>query len=493
MKDGTKIRNFQQWGGLSKIKDPDIDDFVARLKDYLKSKGLDGVPQGQTIYSEIKSKTLKNKVAWGHNYSPSEFGVENVEFIMQGTPEVTQEKNNEKVYAKITLPHLITRRDKDIVDPKSPYRPILCALFRSDRNDFGVNKTRIFAYAFDGRRKDVDITNYKIKPIKVVKPKKTKAKLKEFKTWLRYEENDMTYRLMEQEVAVSRRQGITHLQEMKPEEFVFWLRKVKTEASGILKDVKCVMKIDGLGFRFGKSTSGQVFIEGSRTGPIFDDGAFSAYARGKTDNVEVISRAVHYDDLLKIFRKSSFVDALPPNTKVVAELFYNPMAEETDTGIKFVTVSYDKKKLGALMTIMPYTVLEAASGQDHPNKDSILKALYKESNDSVKIIDPNLKFGKIDITAFATLASSFDDKALEILKSRKAIDRSDKQNLLNILQKIKDDLSDYLLQHPDIEGKFKLGPEIEGIVLHLPDSTGSTRPYKITTPNFKTAIAKKKG
>jgi|PlaIllAssembly_1097288.scaffolds.fasta_scaffold00009_12 hypothetical protein len=296
---------------------------------------------------------------------------------------------------------------------------------------------------------------------------------------------------IQEEVVASRRQGITHLQEMKPEEFVAWMRTVKTELGGILKNVKAVMKIDGLGARFGKDANGRPFFEGSRTGPVFDSGAFSAHARGKTDDVEMIARAVHYDNMLEIFKKEDFMSALPNNTKVVCEIFYNPMAEETEKGIKFVTVSYDKSRLGSLMTIMPYTVLDASSGHDSPDKSSILKSLYQKSSDKIKIIDPNLKFTEIDVSVYADAASVYSDESLQILKSRKATDRADKQNLLNALQKIKDDLADYLLTHPGIEGKFKLGPEIEGVVLHLPDRATGTAPYKITTDAFKASHSRK--
>lgn len=289
-----------------------------------------------------------------------------------------------------------------------------------------------------------------------------------------------------EEVMATRRQGIQHLTDMKPDQFVRWMKNVKTELSGILKNIKAVMKIDGLGFRFGKSSDGTVFIEGSRTGPITDDGAFSAYARSKTDDVEIIARAVHYDDILKHFQSANFMSVIPQNTKIVAELFYNPMAKESDVGITFVTIQYDKKKLGTLMTIMPYNILQADTGMDHPEKDTILKALYDKSDAEIKIINPNLKFTEIDISVYAEAASAIPNDALTILKSRKPADRPAKQNLLNMIQKIKDDLADYLLKHPGIEGKFKLGPEIEGVVLHLPDKEG-TAPYKITTQDFKSA------
>jgi hypothetical protein len=300
------------------------------------------------------------------------------------------------------------------------------------------------------------------------------------------------YLKLTEDVATSRRQGITHLREMKPDQFIQWMKTVKTDLNGVLKNIKAVMKIDGLGARFGKDASGKPFFEGSRTGPVFDSGAFSAYARSKTDDVEMIARAVHYDNMLEIFKNSDFMKVIPANTKIVCEVFYNPMAKESELGITFVTVQYDKKKLGSLMTIMPYSVLSADTGHTHPNQAEILKDLYSKSTDKIKIINPNLKFTEIDVTAFANAVSSIPDNALTILASRKQVDKPAKQNLLNLIQKIKDDLSEYLLHHPGIEGKFKLGPEIEGVVLHLPSKDGIA-PYKITTSEFQKAHKAQKG
>lgn len=297
------------------------------------------------------------------------------------------------------------------------------------------------------------------------------------------------YIQLQEEVEATRRQGITHLQEMKPEVFLKWMKTVKQEM-GVLKNVKAVMKIDGLGARFGKDSNGRIFFEGSRTGPVFDSGAFTAYARTNSDNIEVIARAEHYDNMLDIFKKASFMKAVPNNTKVVCEIFYNPMANETDLGITFVSVQYDKKKLGSKMTIMPYTVLDH-TGRPHKEIDTILKNLYELSDDVIKIINPNLKFHEIDISGFVNQANAIPENADTIIASRKAADRPARQNILNMIQKIKDDLAEYLLNHEGIEGKFKLGPEIEGVVLHLPGKEGLV-PYKITTDKFKQAIAVKK-
>jgi len=287
-------------------------------------------------------------------------------------------------------------------------------------------------------------------------------------------------------VKQTKRKGMIHFQNMKNDEFILWLKQIEADSNGILKNIKCVSKIDGLGARFGRDTNGNCFFEGSRTGPIFDSGAFSKYIKNKTSDLELIKRAAHYDNILEIFKKSSFMNVIPKNTKVVCEIFYNPMAKENDMNITFVTITYDKRKLGSLMSIMPYTILKSDTGEEHPNKDIILKKLYDQSNSTIKIIDPNLKFNEINIKAFIETISVIDDDSLLILKSRKHNDRIAKMNLNNIIQKIKDDLAEYILNHPGIENKFKFGPEIEGIVLWIND-----KEYKITTKNFKEKIKQK--
>lgn len=291
-------------------------------------------------------------------------------------------------------------------------------------------------------------------------------------------------KFLKEEVTTTTRQGIVHLQDMKPEEFIGWIKGVKA-AGGVLTDYKTVMKIDGLGARFGRAANGQPFFEGSRTGPIFDSGAFSAHAIAKGAAEEIVLRAKHYDDMLELFKNASFMKAVPEDTKVVCEIFYNPMAQDDDDGIAYVTVKYDKSKLGSLMSIMPYTILQASTGLEHPRKEEILAALYKESNDKIQIINPNLKMHSIDVSGIIDTASTLEDGALEVIKSRKAADKEAKQNILAIIQKAKDELASFLLAHPGIEDKFKLGPNIEGIVIHI-----NSKPYKVTTNAFKASKRK---
>ena len=298
--------------------------------------------------------------------------------------------------------------------------------------------------------------------------------------------NDFKSYLLETQVLATKRTNMIHFQDMKPLEFIQFLKEIRTVMHGRMRGLKTVMKIDGLGARFGKSEDGRVFFEGSRTGPVFDDKSFSNYARAKGSNDEIIARAEHYDNILQVFKNGRFMKAVPADRKVICEVFYNPMAEESETGITFVTIEYDKKVLGSLMSIMPYQVTVASTGERAWDELSILKHLYEESTPEIRIIDPQLSMGLVDINTFIDPITALGPKSIEALSSRKAEDKPLRDNVIQVVNRVKGALADYLLDHPEIVGKFKLGPNIEGIVLHIHGKT-----YKITTPEFKEAIRAK--
>lgn len=155
LKSGNKISEFHQWGGLSQLKHAEIDRFIKNLKKYLASINAEGVPEKTSIYSEIKNNLLKNKFIWGADYSSTLFGPNNVEYIIQGDPQLTFSAN--KVHLRAH--HIITRKTKNIISVTSPYRPVLLALYRKGRSDFGFTNTRIFAYPFGGRKMQIQLVN----------------------------------------------------------------------------------------------------------------------------------------------------------------------------------------------------------------------------------------------------------------------------------------------------------------------------------------------
>lgn len=297
-----------------------------------------------------------------------------------------------------------------------------------------------------------------------------------------------TFREFITEIVATKRQNMIHLQKMKDIEYIEFVKEIKSKVGGKLDDIKITLKVDGLGARFGISKDGKPFFEGSRTGPIFEPKAFSTHAQSKSDDIEVITRAKHYDDIWDIITKSDFIKTLPNDTKVICEIFYNPMSVITDDGIKFVSIKYDKAKLGSLMTIVPINVLIASTGKTHPQSEEIIDNLLNQSDNKIKIVSPKLNIkDTIDITSFIDPVVNLDQSLLDIVTSRKKVDAEAKQMVKSIIQKSKDELANYILNHPSIVGKDVMGPDIEGLVLDI-----KGHQVKITTDKFKQAkIAEK--
>lgn len=291
-----------------------------------------------------------------------------------------------------------------------------------------------------------------------------------------------------EDAIATKRINMIHLQKMKDEDFIEFVQSIKSTMNGKLENLKVQIKADGIGSRFGRDATGRVFYEGSRTGPIYTPKAFSSHARGRGAVGEILARAEHYDDIFDIITQSKFAKELPLDCKVICEIFYNPMSQIEGDGIKFISIKYDKNKLGNVMSIIPFAVVSASTGEPLSNAAEIIDSLFKYSTSDIKFIDPKLQTsGAIDISGLIDPIMSLNSDSLTILKSRKTVDREAKQNLRDIIQSVKDSLADYILRHENILDKFKLGPEIEGLVL---DINGQT--VKVTTPEFKASKQKEK-
>jgi hypothetical protein len=291
------------------------------------------------------------------------------------------------------------------------------------------------------------------------------------------------FNIFDEDVQATTRTGMMHLQKMSDVEFIQFVQNVAQTMQGQLKNLKVSLKVDGAGARFGLDSNRRPFFEGSRTGPIFEPGAFSAHARSKGAAEEVVLRAQHYDKVWEIVTRSEFIKTLPPDTKIICELFYNPMGEVTADGIKFVSISYNKDKLGQLMTIIPFKAVVASTGADHPKSERIVADLLNMSNDQIKFVDISLATkGPIDISGMIDPILSMGPETITTLQSRKRDDAQAKADLKQIIQTVKDQVAHYILNHPNILDKFKLGPDIEGLVLNI-----NGQDIKITTPEFKAA------
>ena len=296
---------------------------------------------------------------------------------------------------------------------------------------------------------------------------------------------------IQENVAASPRQGIQHLQGMKDLEFIDFVKRLKTEMQGKVHNVKMTLKVDGLGARFGKDKTGRPFFESSRSGPIFTAGTFTGYAKSQGFDGEKLERAAHYDEIFNIIINSNFVKRLPNDTKVECEVLYNPMAEETANGLKFVTVAYDRKFLGKVMTIVPFDSYIASTGARHPKSDQIKDMLVNVGEEQgIKFVDDRLGYnGEVDLNGeIDPILSIVNDRLIAKLTSRTKADAEEKQQIKAFLAAAKDSIANYVLSHPNILGKEKMGKDAEGVIIHRQQQA----PVKITTPQFKQAMAAKK-
>jgi len=141
-KDGRSAKDHQQWGGMSKRKEPDIFNHreTKSFIEDLKKEFPGGLPRATTLYRKIKDKSLQKKAVYG-NQSGGKLGQQNVSIVLQGPVKLKGGKlSANKVHYN----------GQDI---KSGYEPVFMAMYKGpDRNDAGVKKTRLSIYPTEGRK-----------------------------------------------------------------------------------------------------------------------------------------------------------------------------------------------------------------------------------------------------------------------------------------------------------------------------------------------------
>lgn len=291
------------------------------------------------------------------------------------------------------------------------------------------------------------------------------------------------------------RQGIKHIYnpgttvEMKDVDFLAFVDAI-AKNGGTLDNIPITLKVDGAGIRFGKDQAGKPFFMTSRvTTPMYAKqvGAFAKYSRDNNGTPEQVARAEKYDQALDLIVNSDFIKTLPKDTIVNAEMLYMPMAEKTDKGIKFVNISYDQKKLGKQMTLVPITVRKYSDGTALPEAQAILQKLESMSNKEVKIVGTDLQHSGIDVSKIVEPIAKMDSQLRAALTSKKKNDPN-KAKAKEILTSARQALSNAIINSPNIKGQDKLGSTIEGLVIAMPNGQLA----KVTSTSMKDAMAAKK-
>lgn len=276
-------------------------------------------------------------------------------------------------------------------------------------------------------------------------------------------------------IAQTRRKGIEHFEKLSVGKFVEIALSLLKE-----KRIKASVKVDGAGVRFGKDAHGNFFFESSKSGIVTQYGHFKQFALANDRNLTL---AMHYDEMFKLFKQSPLWKALPPDTKIVGEILYNPLASvESGERLKFVTIAYPKKYLGEVATFIPFTAIRASTGESLSNANEILDNLIKMSNNKLKVLSADIGHVDFDVEALLEPLKKTDAEELtKLVKSRKKEDVEKKALLIELINDIKLKFVEAIRTHKGLNDKIEalLGKDVEGLVIEVGE-----RKVKIVTAQY---------
>ena len=281
---------------------------------------------------------------------------------------------------------------------------------------------------------------------------------------------------------------ITHIEQMKPLEFLSLVKTLDSEYKGLLNlnDISITEKIDGTSLTIGQDSSGKTFMNTKMSHRYFNVGDFTNYAISKGYKTDINKK---FDNILKNVQADKKLQrVLSKHNRgngivIVGEILYVPFATEVENNrLQFIFMDYDRANLGSEWTFVPFDVQDF-DGNSIGDKERIFKDLYAISTAERKYTNANLNVsGDIDITlSISDVKKNVLDKYDNIdaiIKSRKKIDKPLKDKVKAEIDMYKQQLSNQILSYV-ASGKF--GDDFEGIVLKM--KSGTT--LKATSPRFK--------
>ena len=131
-KDGRRAVDFQQWSGMTEkgiIEADEIQDFISSVKVMFPL----GIDKGVTVARKVESKDLRMKSVYGVDYG-GPFGKQNVTVVMQGPIDIRSSGQ----YYRVCSNHVLTNGEEASGD----YAPTMMAIYKGDRDQFGVKGAR---------------------------------------------------------------------------------------------------------------------------------------------------------------------------------------------------------------------------------------------------------------------------------------------------------------------------------------------------------------
>ena len=148
LKDGATAGAIQQWGGASVSREPliaahpEVVAFVKTAKEMFPNE----IPQGTTVAREISDQKLRMQGIYGSGYGGS-LGVNNVDVLLQGSVKINSINSTEYQITGSAMTH----SNGSTLPPE--YQPVLMAIYKGDRSDYGIKNARINLYSKSGRTK----------------------------------------------------------------------------------------------------------------------------------------------------------------------------------------------------------------------------------------------------------------------------------------------------------------------------------------------------
>jgi hypothetical protein len=141
-KDGRYPKDFQQWGGMTEKgieQDAEVQSFVKAVHEMFGSE----IPRATTVARKIRKTPLKNKSVYGVKYG-SRLGQQNVSILIQGP--VKLEKKGRRY--EFVSNHIHYNGDRIT----GGFEPVLMAMYKGDRNQFGVKGARFAIQPIESRK-----------------------------------------------------------------------------------------------------------------------------------------------------------------------------------------------------------------------------------------------------------------------------------------------------------------------------------------------------
>jgi hypothetical protein len=304
------------------------------------------------------------------------------------------------------------------------------------------------------------------------------------------------------------RVGVQHLYSMyKPTELSMDYENFKTLVDSLLDNAGVIEpgnstvseKADGMAVRFGITSEGKYFLQGSYSGIVTDgnfDGKIKHEPTKECFESNFTKIKSHIYNTLKKAVKNYDIDGI----RVQAEWLYSPFALKRDDSediVYFVATNYEKDKLGSWST---FALIDIT---DFNGEQLVDDVKFSIMSDLVRLSDKDVKFLPLDIDAFSPIdLNSEANAALQEIKtfemqnpeygeilysdSRKRVDQIAKkemrQKVVSLMLPHQKRMHEKILNHlHNLAGK--LG-EYEGLVIKLKTPSGEPFIFKIISPHF---------